>query len=453
MNKHRAVRVFDSLWTGFARHYALFRAKGVDWNRVRSVFRPKIRQGITEGALFDLCCEMLGLLNDNHVRLKRGERIYRSGLLGEMKNPSRGFSRELLRDRYLVGKHREQMGGMFFCGKPSRKLDSVFFYGRLAGNVGYVHFDRFHLRSESIASFHKAMLELGDCGAFVVDVRNNRGGDDLLGMWMADYFADQNLPYMITRTKFGPGPEDFAAPRIWCVENQRSPSSGKPAALLTDRSSVSAAENFALAFKAMQNAVVVGDVTSGCFADCFWDRLPNGWEFSVSFKLFTDADGFCYEGLGVPPDYRVVNTARDIREGHDRVLETALDILKCGPGITRPRTPRPFRRSRDLSWEDLLETMRGRVEAGEPDRALEAAVPLRKKYADIWQISLWSAKALLQQGKGEAAIKELRKALELNNGFFPWDREARKLIKGWLMKGWTKNTQRQLEGWMPRFLV
>jgi C-terminal processing protease CtpA/Prc len=95
----------------------------------------------------------------------------------------------------------------------------------------------------------------------------------------------------------------------------------KNVVLLIHRHSLSAAENFALAMRVIPHVTLVGDMTSGCFADAYGTRLPNGWRFSISFKLFTDQNGFCWEGIGVPPDLRQINSVADIKNKTDRVLE------------------------------------------------------------------------------------------------------------------------------------
>lgn len=51
--------------------------------------------------------------------------------------------------------------------------------------------------------------------------------------------------------------------------------------------------------------------------------LPNGWRFSAPFNLFRDRDGFCWEGIGIPPDYRQINTKADIDAKRDRAYQTS----------------------------------------------------------------------------------------------------------------------------------
>ncbi|MBL8027341.1 MAG: S41 family peptidase, partial [Fibrobacteres bacterium] len=312
MNKTAATKIFNELWTAFDRHYALFEVKGINWKQLGNLYRSKITAEISEKAFFNLCCDMIARLNDNHVRLKDiSKEMFRSGLLGEQTEDSVTFSRELINKCFLKG-------------KAKFALDNIFFYGRTANNVGYIHFDRFHCRADTLAAFDIIIKGLSGCRAFIIDVRKNMGGDDIIGKRIADHFADAKRLYMKTSSKIGPERQDFAPARDWYVENRNLKTTGKPVVLLTDRTSVSAAENFALAFKVMPNAAVIGDITSGCYADSFWFKLSNGWETAISFKLFTDGNNVCYEGLGVAPDYRIVNTVDDVKNERDPVLLFAL---------------------------------------------------------------------------------------------------------------------------------
>ena len=44
-------------------------------------------------------------------------------------------------------------------------------------------------------------------------------------------------------------------------------------------------------------------------------------------NLFVDHNGFCWEGIGIPPDFRIINTKDDLEDGRDRVLEFAIELI------------------------------------------------------------------------------------------------------------------------------
>ncbi len=280
---------FEYLWQTFDRNYALFGPKRIDWDALYRVYRPRVTAQTTDEELFDVMASLLGHLNDNHVRLQSPARRFQSGILGEM--TMEGFSLDLIKEKYLRGRF-------------TPKVNGVFHYGWVSDDVGHFHFRSFGNREASAEAIDEIIRELVGAKAIIVDVRGNGGGDDRVGKLVADRFADRKRLYMLTQIRNGPKRDDFSPPKYWYVEPVGPRPFTKPVILLTHRFSVSAAENFALAMRLLPHVTVVGDATSGVFADVYRDRLPNGWQFSVSYKLFVDQDGFCWEGTGSPEAQR-----------------------------------------------------------------------------------------------------------------------------------------------------
>jgi len=306
---------FEYLWQTYDRNYALFGAKHIDWTALYKVYRPRVTANTTDAELFDILSSMLGNLNDNHIRLNSPNRGFQSGILGEMKQES--FSVDLVQQTFLKGRAKQLMNG-------------VFVYGWLTDSTGYFHFNRFSQINQSTAAIDEIIKEFKDAKSIIVDVRANGGGDDRVGKLIADRFADRKRLYMKTQIRNGPAHDDFTPPKYWYVEPDGPIQFTRPVILLTHRFSVSAAENFTLAMRILPNVTVVGDATSGVFADVYGDQLPNGWRFSVPFKIFVDQDGFCWEGIGVPADIRQTNTKKDLDEKRDRPLELALSLIETG---------------------------------------------------------------------------------------------------------------------------
>jgi hypothetical protein len=71
---------------------------------------------------------------------------------------------------------------------------------------------------------------------------------------------------------------------------------------------------------------------TGAYEGSEWKA--NGWSFSYSYNLFADHRGFCWEGIGVPPEIRQINTQADLQQGKDRVFELAVAIIASG-GLER----------------------------------------------------------------------------------------------------------------------
>ena len=303
---------FEHLWKDFDQNYGIFGPKRVNWDLLYKVYRPKVTPQTTDDELFTIMSGMLKQLNDNHVRLRKEGKQFTSGLLGEIK--MRDHSLLLIREKYLKGNY-------------DTLHKNIFHYGWLDDSIGYFHFRGFSSPSDSADAIDEIVDEFKDAKGIIIDVRQNGGGDDRVGKIIAGRFAKEKKMYMITRIRNGPSHDDFTEPKLWYVEPDGPIQFTKPVILLTHRHSVSAAENFALAMRVIPHATLVGDFTSGCFADMRGETLPNGWRYSISYTLFTDQNGFCWEGIGVPPDLRITNTAEDIAKKNDRVLEFAMELI------------------------------------------------------------------------------------------------------------------------------
>ncbi len=315
-------KVFEIVWRTFDERYALFEVKSIDWGNLGDEYRSQVTAKTSEEELFDIITGMLSHLNDNHVTLSAETlgRDFCAGFLGSYFNEV-GFSAamEILQQR--------PMPDTYFQTTPREVGDSGFLYGLVGDGIGYFHFGGFEDVNKSAAAVDEILEVFGDARAMIVDVRHNSGGDDRVGKAIADRFADMKRPYMVTRDRNGPNHDDFAEPKYWHVEPAERTFTG-PVVLLTSRLSISAAENFALAMKVLPHVTIVGDTTSGCFADNEWHDLPNGWRFSLSKNLFVDSDGRCWEGVGVPPDIKVEGNGA---EGEaDPVVDFALHFLRNG---------------------------------------------------------------------------------------------------------------------------
>jgi C-terminal processing protease CtpA/Prc len=317
--------IFEYLWKDFDNRYALFSQKHVDWDLLYKVYRPKVTPQTSDDELFEIISSMLTHLNDLHVRLdsKNPLRSFRSGKshetvierFGSIENYIRYFKQRPIDKKYIKTELQE-------------RHENIFAYAWLTDDIGYFHFSKFYDVETSAEVVDEIITYFKDAKGLIIDVRRNGGGDDKVGKAIADRFADEKRLYMTIQEKNGSGHDDFTEPVEWYVEPDGPLQFTKPVILLTDFTSGSAAENFAFAMRVLPHAMIVGDFTAGCFADADAAKLPNGWYYSLSINLFKDHNGMCWEGIGVPPDLRIINTQEDIKNKKDRVLEFAIDLLK-----------------------------------------------------------------------------------------------------------------------------
>ena len=316
---------FDYLWKTFDANYAPFAAKHIDWDALYNVYRPQVTSATSNAELFSVMSNMLGHLNDNHVqfRSRDPQRVYAAGYLMEIFG-SDGIA------KFMQMLRRRPAPDTYFKNALTETGNGVFAYGWLDDRIGYLHFNAFANRDASAEAMEEIMAVFKDAEAVVVDIRRNGGGDDQVGKLIAGRFADRKRLYMTTQERNGSGHEDFDAKKRFFVEPAGPIQFTKTVILLTNRLSISAAENFALAMRILPHVTVVGDFTSGCFGDMHEFTLPNGWQASYTQNLFLDQNGFCWEGIGVPPDIKVICDYKTIAPEKDPVLDLAIDLIRKG---------------------------------------------------------------------------------------------------------------------------
>ena len=79
--------------------------------------------------------------------------------------------------------------------------------------------------------------------------------------------------------------------------------------------------------KELPQVTIIGDHTNGIFSYQLEKRLPNGWEYRLSYQVYFSADMVCYEGKGVPADIELFNQKADIENGVDPLIVRALNVI------------------------------------------------------------------------------------------------------------------------------
>ena len=357
-NLRDPVANFEALWKMFDRNYGSFIPKRIDWDLLYRVYRPKVNSRTSDGDLFGIMSYLLEHLNDNHVKVQslRPPRFFRSGILGNLNRDARGrnipigynipdFSLDLVKTKYLRGRFEARLPGTQLAAYFGGDFP-LYTFGWLKRGIGYFHIRNFDEVEKTAAVADEVVTEFRNAGGLVLDVRGNAGGWDPVAKAIADRFADTRRLYMVTRTRSGPRHDDFAPPRRWYVEPKGPHPFTGPVILLTHRWTISAGDCFALAMRELPHVTNLGEFTSGAYSDEYWDTLPNGWRVSIANMLYLDARGRCWEGIGTPPDIRLVNTKEDIAAGRDRVLEAALELLLAGPERREDEKPDSSSRAR-----------------------------------------------------------------------------------------------------------
>jgi carboxyl-terminal processing protease len=310
---------FELFWKTFDQHYGLFEVKGIDWNGIYAQFRPQINDQMTDEALYQVFSNMIVLLNDNHVNLypTNGELpVFPGGILryedGQLTilKVQEDYSLDVVKN-YVTN---------------FRELSPNLRYGFLGDNIGYLNFSGTDSRKDTEKNMEKALNDLRDMQALILDIRGNYGGFDAIAQYVAGRFATESRLYMTSRKRNGPDHTDFTEVTNWYVSPTGNYQYTKPIILLTSRFTQSAGETFALAMNELPHVTLLGDTTAGGFSDNPNFELYNGWIFSLSVGDYRASNGNSYEGIGIAPDTWAVTTKEELLSGKDSTLEKAITL-------------------------------------------------------------------------------------------------------------------------------
>lgn len=303
---------FESLWKIIDKQYCFLDYKnqeyGLDWNEVHSRYAQRITPSMTSAELFEVLSDMVNELRDGHVNLSSA--LATSQYRAWFDSYPRNFS-DSIQSIYL---------------KKDYVNSSGLTYQILENNIGYIYCSSF---SNGIGdgNLDQTLYELRLCDGLIVDVRNNGGGNLTTAQKLAARFTNEKtlVGYMCHKT--GPGHNDFSTLKEVYIE----PSDGirwqKKVAVLTNRRSYSATNDFVNSMKQFPNVTIIGDKTGGGSGLPFSSEIPNGWSIRFSASPMFDPQMNQLE-FGIDPDVKVDMTTEDIQRGKDTIIETACNLLK-----------------------------------------------------------------------------------------------------------------------------
>lgn len=315
------VANFDALWNIIDRHYCFLREKNIDWDSIYNVYRPQVNGGTTSVELFKICSDMLNELKDGHVNLSGwySTSYYRKWWSDYPQN----YDNRLVEQYYLKFNQLQRNGVSYYM---------------LRDSVGYMRYPSFSVSpGESTLDFVIAIL--GKCPGLIIDIRDNGGGDVTNVEMIARRFIDRRILAGYITHKTGPGHGDFSEPYAYYFD---PPAEGhlhwsKPVVVLTNRSTFSAANNFASVMALLPGVTIVGDHTGGGSGMPFSSEMPCGWGVRFSGSPVYDANMVTTE-WGIEPDVKVDLDPEQALKGVDTMLETAIDVILKEAGQTPSHT-------------------------------------------------------------------------------------------------------------------
>jgi hypothetical protein len=302
------IEMFDAFWATFDREYSYFAYKGINWDSLRTEFRPRATMAESEEALISILKQMVAPLRDVHVRFM----------------PPDGGSEA----SYLPTATVNWNGGiwhdrMVSCGfvQPNPELG----YCRMSG-FGYVFVWSWNSALLTVADLDAVIDRYLDAPGLIIDVRANGGGTDALALALAGRFAQDRTTIGYVRFRNGSDHNDFGTEITRRVSPRGSFQFHKPVIVLAGRGVFSSSETFISAMRELPNVTVMGDTTGGGSGNPSQHRLKT-WGYTVSRWIEWTADRRVIEWKGIPPDVVVAWDKMRVSEGRDPVIDAALARL------------------------------------------------------------------------------------------------------------------------------
>lgn len=303
---------FEALWSILDEHYCFFKEKGVDWDQVHDKYARRIGSEMTREELFIVCADMLDELRDGHVNLSApfNTSYYRKWWSDYPQN----FNKRLIEESYFNFNYRQSSGMI---------------YGLLENNIGYIYYENFSA-TVGEGNLDYALNFLAAARGLIIDIRDNGGGSLTNVETLVARFIDRPTLVGYISHKTGPGHDDFSEPYA-ITYNPAGPGRvrwAKPVVVLTNRSTFSAANNFASVMKLLPGVRIAGATTGGGSGMPYSSEIPCGWSVRFSACSMLDANGVSTEGGVTPTEGCAVDMdPQDALNGKDTMLEKAMELL------------------------------------------------------------------------------------------------------------------------------
>ncbi|MFK7968861.1 MAG: S41 family peptidase, partial [Bacteroidia bacterium] len=298
---------FELFWNNVDTHSGILGPKNIDWNAVYNQYRPQVTAETTDDELWTIFSEMIEVFDDEHTVIFRDDEAYGSGTQ-RIPDAKASFSKSLIRNTYLEN----------YVRFDTIRLAPDFSFGKIKGkSIGYIYL------GDTDGSDPKPMMDsifrsIGNEKAIILDIRNNGGGFGDFARGVADAFAEETRLVYSSRTRNGPGYDDYDEPTEYFNTSDGENQFLMPVIMLTDARTVSAAEEIVVAMRLNSQVVHFGDTTAGAFSSLSPRRfLPNGWTYRYPIQISIDPAGTILDGDGQAPEVYSKNTPADIDNGVD----------------------------------------------------------------------------------------------------------------------------------------
>jgi len=299
------ISVLDAAVKTLDAHYAFFGQRNIDWAKAVEAAEARVTSTTTDLDLFRAISRVLSNFRDSHVSLEgtvEDEEIEfepaaqaaprRKAVSEASATPSTAADWPSYWNPAVI---EELLGDT-----AETALDGEMTYGLIDGDIGYLSIRSMsgYSHREADRATEKALELFRDAKAVIVDVSRNDGGYDMSAKRIAGHFArERTLAY----SKYAGDSSVAVEPQPNYLEPRGDNYFAGPVYLLTSETTVSAAEIFVMAMRALPNVTQIGETTDGSLSDILSKPLPNGWLLNLSNEVYLDSNGAAWEGKGIPP--------------------------------------------------------------------------------------------------------------------------------------------------------
>ena len=302
---------FDFFWETFDAQYSYFAYKAINWDSLRSVYRPAAEAAKSQDELVAILKKMAAPLRDVHVNFRTPG--------GAMLPSFEPLTR-------MNWNHDVWLAATKSCSFHELKLNLG--TCTMAWGIGYVAIASWDPSTFTTPFLDVVIDQFRSAPGIIIDVRPNGGGDDALALALAGRFARRRTTIGYVRFRNGPQHEDFGGEIAREVSPRGAFQFTQPVVVLAGRGVYSSSETFIAAMRELPNVVILGDTTGGGSGNPRTFALGDGWTFSVSRWIEWTADHRVIEWNGIPPDVFVAWDLLVVGQNRDPVLEAALERLK-----------------------------------------------------------------------------------------------------------------------------
>ena len=191
----------------------------------------------------------------------------------------------------------------------------------------YYSFNRWTLREYLYFTNKLRTIKYDEVDAFIFDLRNNPGGDELVVYAIASMFVDH--PCVFNNHSYYHEGKLIKESNIM-IPNRYFQFKDKKVILLVNGGTACASETFIAVMKKYSDAIVIGqERTAGALASVHRFYLPDGISFSTNMLNKIEFPDYQIDNKGILPDmYIYLYNPEDFFPHKDKIFQQALEYLR-----------------------------------------------------------------------------------------------------------------------------